>query len=79
MQRAACDLAFLSTFIGVVIAGVAWAALFLGLLESDDASLRRLGGWFSPDSAPGWIFFVALSAALTWLIYRFLSTRLPRP
>ena len=72
-------MAFLSTFVGILIAGIAWAALFLGLLESDDVRLERFSQWFSPDSALGWILFVALSAVCSWLIYRFLRTRLSRP
>lgn len=72
-------MAFLCTFIGILIGGIAWAALFLGMLESDSATLVRASDFVSPESVLGWVLFVALSGAATWLLYRLLRTRLARP
>jgi hypothetical protein len=69
-------MAFLCTFSGMMAAGFIWMALFAGFGEAHNAALNAIANWLSPMAIAGWVFFVALSAACSWLFYLLLRSRL---
>ena len=69
-------MAFITTFSSILLAGIAWMALFLAFYETEDPRLQALDGILSPDAITGWIFFVALCVLFCWLLYRIFGVRL---
>ena len=61
----------------MMAAGFIWMALFAGLGEAHNEVLNAIADWLSPMGIVGWIFFVVLSAACSWLTYRLLRSKLP--
>jgi hypothetical protein len=69
-------MAFLCTFSGMLAAGVIWIAIFVELGDATSPALNSAAVWLSPTNPGGWGFFVLLSAACSWLVYRLLRPRL---
>ena len=69
-------MAFLCTFSGMLVAGAIWMLLFVELGATANSALNSVSVWLSPMSAGGWCFYVVLSAACSWLVYRLLRSRL---
>jgi hypothetical protein len=69
-------MAFLCTFSGMLIAGVVWMGLFLGLHDSSSRELQTLVDWISPENATGWVVYGALCIAFCLLMFRLLGSRL---
>lgn len=60
----------------MMAAGFIWMALFAGFGEAHNAVLNTIADWLTPMGVAGWVFFVILSAACSWLIYRLLRSKL---
>jgi len=69
-------MAFLTTFSGMLVAGIAWMALFIAFYDADDPRLQALDELISPNAITGWVFFVALCVLLCWLLYRIFGVHL---
>jgi hypothetical protein len=69
-------MAFLCTFSGMLAAGAIWMLLFVEFGDAATPALNSVSAWLSPMTVGGWCFYVALSAACSWLVYRVLRSKL---
>jgi heme/copper-type cytochrome/quinol oxidase subunit 1 len=69
-------MAFLCTFSGMLAAGAIWISLFVELGDAASPVLNAVAAWLSPMTVAGWCFYLALSAACSWLVYRVLRTKM---
>lgn len=57
-------MAFLLTFASMILAGVLWMGLFVWFGSAHGETLNAIASWLSPEGVVGWVFYLALAAAL---------------
>jgi hypothetical protein len=68
-------MAFLCTFTGMLLAGMIWMALFIGLSDASNRFLVFAEEWLSPEAISGWLFYLCLCVGCSLLTYRLLRPR----
>ncbi len=69
-------MASLCTFIGLMVAGGIWMAIWTALGDASTPTLITLADQLSPLAVGGWCLYGVLTAASAWLTYRLLRHRL---
>jgi hypothetical protein len=69
-SRSELQMAFLYTFTGLTVGGMAWMAIWVGCSQSTYAALNVAAEWLSPMTVSGWVAFVVLSVMCSWITYR---------
>ena len=59
-------MAFVVTFSALLLAGIIWMSVWLGIGGADTTSPNVVAQWLSPDGISGWFVYLALTCCCFW-------------
>ena len=59
-------MAFAVTFSSLLLAGIIWMSVWLGIGGADTTPPNVVAQWLSPDGISGWLIYVGLTCCCFW-------------